>query len=214
MARLLPLPNMELEQIDEGDQMKFSLNTQGNDTSSTANNGIKSLMNEETEMKNTNNNIQMNHSGSSSSSVVIKNTLKMAAGLALAGMIAVTATFGSVSADSPSKATSFTAHGPNEMDIDYLSKLGSFLPHGPNGMDVDYLSKLGNTYLVHGPDVVEPSSASARQLYGPDVVDLNAAPFSRTASVYQPFGPDVAETNNASASRDLIYGSDTSQWNG
>ena len=147
--------------------MKFSLNIQGNNSSST---GIKSAKNEEQEMTTANNNIQM-HSNNSGT-LVIKNTLKMAAGLALAGMIAVTAAFGgSVAADSPSRSVSFSAHGPNEMDYDYLNKLGNtFMVHGPNAMDTKFLNNLGNNFFVHCPDVVAPSAANAFRIHGPDVV--------------------------------------------
>jgi hypothetical protein len=55
-------------------------------------------------MKNANTNIQMNIGNPGS--LVIKNTLKLVGGLAWAGMIAMSATLGSVSADSPSKSSS------------------------------------------------------------------------------------------------------------
>ncbi len=135
--------------------MKFSLNSQGDNINGTATNGNKSEKNEEIEMKYANTNIRMNTGNSGS--LVIKNTLKLAAGLALAGMIAMTATtFGSVSADSPLKTSSFLATGPNEMEPEYLNKLGArtFLATGPNEMEPEYLNKLGNTFFVHGPDAV------------------------------------------------------------
>ena len=79
--------------------MKFSLNSQGNNINGTANKGNKSEKNEDGEMKNANTNIQMNIGNSGG--LVIKNTAKLLGGLALAGMVAMAATFGSVSADTP-----------------------------------------------------------------------------------------------------------------
>ena len=79
-------------------------------------------MTEEIKSTNADTNIQM--IPGSSGSLVIKNTAKLLGGLALAAMAAMAATFGSVSAGSPSKATGFVAHGPNEMDIEYLNNLG------------------------------------------------------------------------------------------
>ena len=221
MASRLQKSTMGLQQIDEGDDMKFSLNTQGNSNGT----GIKSVKNEEQEMTTANNNIQM-HSNNSGT-LVIKNTLKMAAGLALAGMIAVTATFGSVWADSPSGSVSFAAHGPNEMDIDYLNKLGNtfmvhgpnamdteylnnlgntFMVHGPNAMDMEYLNNLGNNFFVHGPDVVEPTTANAFRIHGPDVVE------GSSATAFRIHGPDVVEPSSATTYR--FHAPDTSEWIG
>ncbi len=150
--------------------MKFSLNIQGNNTNGAATNGTKPVNDGESKMNNASTNIQLNTG--TSGSLAIKNTLKLLGGLALAGMIAATATFGSVSADSPAKSTSFVATGPNEMDLQYLNSLGNtFMVHGPNAMDTQYLNKLGNTFFVHGPDVVEPSSANAFRIHGPDAVE-------------------------------------------
>jgi len=70
--------------------MKFSLNSNGNSINGTAANGNKSGMNEDGEMKTANTNIPMNIGNSWS--LVIKNTLKLVGGLALAGMIAMSAT--------------------------------------------------------------------------------------------------------------------------
>ena len=201
--------------------MKFSLNIQGNNTIGAATNGTKPVKDEESKMNNANTNIQLNTG--TSGSLAIKNTLKLLGGLALAGMIAATATFGSVSADSPAKSTSFVATGPNEMDLQYLNSLGNtFMVHGPNAMDIQYLNKLGNTFFAHGPDVVEPSSANAFRIYGPDIVEPSSA------NAFRIYGPDVLESSSVSAFR--IHGPDvveptgvtiysfrtldTSEWNG
>ena len=109
-------------------------------------------------MKYANTNIQLNIGNSGA--LVIKNTAKLLGGLALAGMLLMAATFGSVSADSPSKTTSIVAHGPWEMDVQYLNRLGNtFTVHGPNEMDVAYLNILGsNDFLVHDYDAIQPSA--------------------------------------------------------
>ena len=198
MARSSAEYTMGLEQIDGEDDMKFSLNSQGANIKGTATSGNISEQNEDGEMKNANLNIQMNLGNSGS--LIIKNTLKLVGGLALAGMIAMTATFGSVSADSPLKSSSYMVHGPNGMDEGYLSSLvRTFKVSGPNEMDVKYLDKLGDSYIVHGPDVVETSSANVRMPFEVDIVDLNAAPFNRTANLFRTHGPDVVEPNSASA---------------
>ena len=105
--------------------MKFSLNSQGNTINGKQTNGNKSEKHEELEMKNANDNIQMNIGNSGA--VLIRNTTKMLAGLALAGMVAMAATFGSVSADSPLTSSSYMVHGPNAMDVEYLNKLNNNL---------------------------------------------------------------------------------------
>ena len=79
--------------------MKFTLNIQGNNNNGTETNGNKSVKNEENEMKNANTDIQINLGNSGT--MLIKNTTKLLGGLALAAMVAMAATFGSVSADSP-----------------------------------------------------------------------------------------------------------------
>ena len=201
--------------------MKFSLHSQGDNIKGTATSGNISEQNEDGEMKNANLNIQMNLGNSGS--LIIKNTLKLVGGLALAGMIAMTATFGSVSADSPLKTSNYLATGPNEMDVEYLNNLGrSFMVHGPNAMDTEYLNNLGSTCFVHGPDVVERSSLSAFRVHGPDVVEQNSL------SAFRIHGPDVVEQNSAgtyfvhgpdavepsSASTYFVHGPDTSEWNG
>ncbi len=146
--------------------MEFSLINQGNNNSGT---GKKSEWNEEMGMQNANTNIQSNTVNSGA--LVIKNSMKLLGGLALAAMVAMAATFGSVSADSPSKSNVFVAHGPNEMDIEYLNKLGaaSFSVHGPNEMDIEYLNKLGSSTRL-SDDLAAPSSmaSSLYQTHGPD----------------------------------------------
>ena len=139
--------------------MNFSLNSQRNNR--TAANGNESEMNEEIKMKNADTNIQMN--SGNIGALAIKNSMRFLGGLALAGMVVMATTFGSVSADSPSVSTSFVAHGPNEMDIEYLNNLG-------------------RGYINLGPDVVERTSASAFFIHGPDVVELtSASAFSATS---------------------------------
>ena len=175
-------------------------------------------------MKYANNNIQMNLGNSGA--LLIRNTTKMVGGLALAGMVAMDATFGSVSADSPLTSSSYLVHGPNAMDIEYLNKLSnSFMIHGPNAMDVEYLNNLGsdNVFRMYEPDVVETSTASAFRIHGPDAVETS------TASAFRIHGPDAVETSTASAFRihgpDAVetstgatiyvpHGPNTSEWNG
>ena len=168
--------------------MEFSLINQGNNNSGT---GKKSEWNEEMGMQNANTNIQSNTVNSGA--LVIKNSMKLLGGLALAAMVAMAATFGSVSADSPSKSNVFVAHGPNEMDIEYLNKLGaaSFSIHGPNEMDIEYLNKLGATsFSIHGPNEMDIEylnklGSSTR------LSDDLAAPSSMASSLYQTHGPDA-----------------------
>ena len=90
--------------------MRFSLNIQGNNGDGKAINGNKPEMNEEIKMKNANTNIQMNLSNSGA--LAVKNTMRLLGGLALAGMVAVGVTFGSASADSPLKSSTFVATAP------------------------------------------------------------------------------------------------------
>ena len=169
MAHRLHEFTMGLQQIDEVDDMKFSLNSQGNTINGKQTNGNESVKNEEIEMKNANN-IQMNLGNSGA--LLIRNTTKLLGGLALAGMVAMAATFGSVSADSPLTSSSYMVHGPNAMDVEYLNKLSSsFMIHGPNAMDAKYLNNLGsdNIFRIYEPDVVDPSTASVFRIHGPDV---------------------------------------------
>ena len=42
-------------------------------------------------------------------------------------LVAMAATFGSVSADSPLTSSSYMVHGPNAMDVEYLNKLNNNL---------------------------------------------------------------------------------------
>ena len=170
--------------------MRFSLNIQGNNTDGMPTNGNKSQINEELKMNNANTAIQLN----TGTMGTFKSTLRLVGGLALAGIVAMAATFGSVSADSPTKSTSFIAHGPNEMDIEYLSKLTSFIAHGPNEMDIEYLSKvtyisaLGTDYIK---DYIKAPKVTAYFNLGPDVVG------SSSATAYFNLGPDIVEPNNA-----------------
>ena len=100
-------------QTDGEDDMRFSLNIQGNNGNNgngTAANGNRSEMNEEIKMKNANTNIQMNLGNSGI--LAVKNTMILLGGLALAGMVAMAATFGSASADSPLKSSTFVATAP------------------------------------------------------------------------------------------------------
>ena len=196
--------------------MKFSLNSQGDNINGPATKGNNSEKNEDGEMGNANTNIQMNIGNSGA--LVIKNTAKMLGVLALAGMVAMAATFGSVSADSPSKSSSYLLHGPNAMDVEYLAKLGkTFMVHGPNAMDIEYLNNLGSAlvlrgpdakqssasaFRIHGPDVVEQSSVSAFRIHGHDVVEQS------TTSAFRIHGPDVAEQSTASVSAFRIHGPD------
>ncbi len=189
--------------------MRFSLNIQGNNTDGMPTNGNKSQINEELKMNNANTAIQLN----TGTMGTFKSTLRLVGGLALAGIVAMAATFGSVSADSPTKSTSFIAHGPNEMDIEYLSKLTSFIAHGPNEMDIEYLSKL-TSFIAHGPnemdieylskvtyisalgtdyikDYIKAPKVTAYFNLGPDVVG------SSSATAYFNLGPDIVEPNNA-----------------
>jgi len=158
MARCLPEITMGPQQIDEVDDMNGTANRQ--QISSTEN---KTAKNEEGKMNNENTNIQDLQLNTGNSGILtIKNTMRWIGGLALAGMVAMATTFGSVSADSPSASTSFVAHGPHEMDVDFLNNIGntyvhlgpdavsearpsvtkSFAAHGPNEMDIDFLNKL------------------------------------------------------------------------
>ena len=150
--------------------MKFSLYSKGNNINGTGN---KSEKNEDGKMKNANLNIQMNLGNSGA--LLIKNTTKLLGGLALAGMVAMAATFGSVSADSPLKTSSFLATGPNEMDVEYLNNLGStFIVHGPNAMDTEFLNNLSSGYLVHGPNAMDTeylnNLGNTFFVHGPEVV--------------------------------------------
>ena len=79
--------------------MKFSLNIHGNDNKETATSERISKINEELKMTNANNNIQL----LTATTGAFNSTLRIIGALALAGMIAMTATFGSVSADEPSR---------------------------------------------------------------------------------------------------------------
>ena len=182
-------------------------------------------------MKNANTNIPMNIGNSWS--LVIKNTLKLVGGLALAGMIAMSATLGTVSADSPSKSSNYMIYGPYGMDADFLNTLGKVSSLGPDLINdfaaapkvsspnsylnddlVTPFSMAANVsspraYIIHGPDVVEPNSASAYVIHGPDVVEpSNTDAYiidgpdvvePNSASAYIIDGPDVAEPNSASA---------------
>ena len=90
--------------------MKFSLNNLANNIDGPATNGNRSKMTQEIKSTNADTNIQINPG--TSGSLVIKNTAKLLGGLALAAMVAMAATFGSVSAGSPS-ITLMTAQSCN-----------------------------------------------------------------------------------------------------
>ena len=155
--------------------MNTSTNIQ--QTNGPAANETRSKNDEDTKMTNENTNIQMN-----TGALAIKSSMKLLGGLALAVMVAMAATFGSISADSPSVSTSYVAHGPNEMDIEFLNNLGNtYINLGP-----DVVVRTGSSaYFNHGPDVIE-QSASAYVNLGPDVVE-------RTASAFFIHGPDVID---------------------
>lgn len=176
--------------------MKFSMNIQGNNTDGTATNGYKSQINEELKMNNVNTAIQLN----TGTMGTFKSTLRLVGGLALAGMVAMAATFGSVSADSPSKPTSFIAHGPNEMDIEYLNKLSNVSALGTEYIK-DFIKEPKVTaHFNLGPDGIDPSGANAHFNLGPDVVDHNSA------TVRMPHGPDVVDLTTATTR--MTYGLD------
>ena len=177
--------------------MKFSMNIQGNNTDGTATNGYKSQINEELKMNNVNTAIQLN----TGTMGTFKSTLRLVGGLALAGMVAMAATFGSVSADSPSKPTSFIAHGPNEMDIEYLNKLSNVSALGTEYIK-DFIKepKVTAHFNLGPPDGIDPSGANAHFNLGPDVVDHNSA------TVRMPHGPDVVDLTTATTR--MTYGLD------
>jgi len=203
MARRPPESTIGLQQIDEVDGMKLSLNNKGDNLNGTAINGNKPAKNEEIGMRNANLNLgDLQSNIGNSGALVIKNTTKMLIGLAVAGMVAMATIFGSVSADSPSVSTSFTPTGPNEMEPAYLNKLGmGYVNLGP-----DIVKKsTASVFRIYGPDVAERATASAFRTYGPDVTSGNVfwldAPGlmerSSTASAFRIYGPDVAEQTNA-----------------
>ena len=164
-------------------------------TNSPAASEDKSNKDEGTKMTNENNNIQMN-----TGALTVKSSMRFLGGLALAGMLAFTATFGTVSADSPSVSTTYVVHGPNQMDVEFLNNLGNI--HINLGPDV--VVRTGSSkYFNLGPDIVT-HAASTRFNLGPDVVE-------QTASAYINLGPDVVEQ---AASLYVVHGPDTSEWNG
>ena len=205
---------------------------------STANSENKSKMNEENKMTNENTNIQdlLLNTGKSVNTgnpgyLTIKNSMRLLGGLALAGMVAMATTFGSVSADSPSVTTSFSISGPYEMDVDFLNNLGNtHFNLGPDGgtqtsasanisNGPDVVEQTASAYINHGPDVVE-QTASAYISNGPDVVEQTAIAYisngpdvvEQTASAYISNGPDVVE--QASAFLYNFHGPDTTEWIG
>ena len=184
--------------------------------SATAASDNKTGMNEEGKMNNENTNIQDLQLNTGNSGILnIKNTMRVLGGLALAGMVAMATTFGTVSADSPSASTNFVVHGPHQMDVEFLNNIGnayvhlgpdvvsearpsvsnSFVVHGPHEMDVDFLNKLGSGYVNLGPDIVTQTNASAYFNLGPDVVKQteNAYVQQSGAFLYRFHGPDTSE---------------------
>jgi hypothetical protein len=206
MARRPPESTIGLQQIDEVDGMKLSLNNKGDNLNGTAINGNKPAKNEGIGMRNANLNLgDLQSNIGNSGALVIKNTTKMLIGLAVAGMVAMATIFGSVSADSPSVSTSFTPTGPNEMEPAYLNKLGmGYVNLGP-----DIVKKsTASVFRIYGPDVAERATASAFRTYGPDVTSGNVfwldAPGlmgRSTASAHINLGPDVVTNNTVSAFR-------------
>ena len=91
------------------------------------------------------------------------------------------------------------------MDIEYLNSLGStFLAHGPNAMDIEFLNKLTNNdfrvrdyealqpsskvnvFRVHYYDALQPSSSAYINL-GPDAIELTGT------TIYTGYSPDTSE---------------------
>ena len=138
---------------------------------------------------------------SNSGVLTTKNSMRFLGGLALAGMVAMATTFGSVSADSPALTTSSSVHGPYEMDVEFLNRLGN--THFNLGPDVVKRTSV-SAFMNHGPDVIE-QTASAYMTRGPDVIE-------QTASAYINHGPDVVKT--ASAFLYNFHGPDTTEWIG
>ncbi|MCH8799669.1 MAG: hypothetical protein IH963_02045 [Chloroflexi bacterium] len=185
--------------------MKFSLNSQANNINGTATQGTKSVIDEAIEMKNANTNIQMNIGNSGA--LVIKNTARLLGGLAVAAMVAMAATFGSVSADSPSVSSGFVAHGPNEMDIEYLNKLGNnFLVHD---YDAIQPSAKVNNFLVHDYDAVQPSAKVNNFL----VHDYDAVQPSAKVNNFLVHDYDAVQPS-AWVNNFYVHGPDTSEWTG
>ena len=201
--------------------MEFSLNSQGNNANYMTANENKSGMNEDGEMKNANTNIQMNISDSSS--LVIKNTLKLVGGLALAGMIVVTTTFGSVSADEPSRPISNDYYTGSLTDIPTAS---ANVENQGSGSLADFTNAsvmVGNQGHGSLADFANASVKVQNQGYG-SLADFTNEP--NIVKTYIPFGPDVVEQSRASAyivhgpdvvepaSAYIVHGPDTSEWNG
>ena len=168
----------------------------------------ESKKNEENKMTNENTNSQdlelntgKSVNTSNSGVLTIKNSMRLLGGLALAGMVAMSTTFGSVSADSPAVTTSSSIHGPYEMDAEFLNRLGN--THFNLGPGAGTRTS-ASAYMTHGPDVVE-QTASAYMTHGPDVVE-------QTASAYMNFGPDVVQA--ASTFLYNFHGPDTTEWIG
>ena len=119
--------------------MQFLTNRLGNNVNGMTTNGNNSGINEEIEMKNVNTNIQMNIGNYGSQ--LTRSTTKLLAGFVVAGLVAMAATFGSVSADSP------TNTGSN-----------AYFNLGPDIIE----PSSANAYFNLGPDIIEPNIAAAR----------------------------------------------------
>ena len=80
--------------------MKFSLNNQSNNFDGVGTKENRSIIDEGLQMTDANDNIQLLNGTTGA----FKNTLRLIGGLALAGVIAMTTTFGSISADEPASS--------------------------------------------------------------------------------------------------------------